>query len=179
MNEQTRKPMARQQRQFRRIMTTIAVVALFSLLVGMLIGVLIGFSFRSDSKQTDEAKEPLITTTVYASDTTYTAEPTVYEAEVWNDIGEFTCYAYDACSKCCGKTDGITKSGKVAKANRTIAVDPEVIPLGSTLLIDGQEYIAEDIGEAIKGNKIDIFHNSHAEALEYGKQIHTVQIKAE
>lgn len=176
MNEQTRKPMTRQQRQFRRIMTTIAVVALFSLLVGMLIGVLIGFSFRSTDKQTDEAKEPLITTTAYASDTTYTAEPTVYEAEVWNDLGEFTCYAYDACSECCGKTDGITKSGKIAKANRTIAVDPSVIPLGSIVEIDGARYVAEDTGGGIKGNIIDIFFSTHDEAVEYGKQTHKVKV---
>ena len=39
----------------------------------------------------------------------------------------------------------------------TVAVDPDVIPLGSKLLIDGEEYIAVDVGGAVKGDVIDIF----------------------
>ena len=49
----------------------------------------------------------------------------------------------------------------MAKAGRTVAVDPRVIPLGIRLLIDGQEYIAEDVGGAVKNNHIDIFFDSH------------------
>lgn len=39
----------------------------------------------------------------------------------------------------------------------TCAVDPNVIPLGSKLLIDGEEYIAVDVGGAVKGDVVDIF----------------------
>jgi 3D (Asp-Asp-Asp) domain-containing protein len=63
---------------------------------------------------------------------------------------------------------GITKSGTMAAAGRTIAVDPDVIPLGSRVLIDGQEYIAEDTGSAIIGNRIDIFVESQDEAVRRG-----------
>ena len=50
-----------------------------------------------------------------------------------------------------------------------IAVDPSVIPLGSKVYVDGYGYaIAADTGGAIKGNKIDIYVNSHAEALAWG-----------
>lgn len=41
-----------------------------------------------------------------------------------------------------------------------IAVDPNVIPLGSKVLIDGHEYIAEDIGGAVKGEVIDIYSSA-------------------
>lgn len=63
------------------------------------------------------------------------------------------------------------------QAGRTIAVDPDVIPLGSTVKIDGQEYVAEDTGGAIQGNRIDIFVNSHDEAITKGVKMYTIYIK--
>ena len=48
--------------------------------------------------------------------------------------------------------------------NRTIAVDPTVIPYGSKVVLNGQVYDAEDCGGAIKINHIDIYVGSHAEA---------------
>ena len=83
--------------------------------------------------------------------------------------GTYVITHYCACTKCCGKSDGITATGTKATANKTIAVDPKVIPLGSEVLIDGQAYIAEDVGGAIKGNRIDIYCDSHQEALNRGK----------
>ncbi|ARE64742.1 hypothetical protein A4V01_22110 [Erysipelotrichaceae bacterium I46] len=44
-----------------------------------------------------------------------------------------------------------------ARLNHTIAVDPNVIPPGSKVLIDGIVYTAEDVGGSIKGNIIDIW----------------------
>lgn len=166
----TKRPKTKSDKAFERLLMIIGIALLIVFLLGALAGAGINNAIRN--KDTAEANEPGVLTVAA------TQEPTE-KPELWIDLGPFTCVAYDACTDCCGKTDGITKTGTKATAGRTVAVDPEVIPLGSTLLIDGQEYIAEDIGGAIKGNKIDIFHNSHAEALEYGKQTHTVQIKAE
>lgn len=90
-------------------------------------------------------------------------------------VGTFTVTHYCACPKCCGKSDGITATGTKATEGRTIAVDPEVIPLGSQVEIDGHMYIAEDVGGAIKGNKIDIYCNSHSEAVSRGKIERTVR----
>ena len=70
--------------------------------------------------------------------------------------------------ECCGKTDGITASGTKAKEGRTIAVDPEIIPLGTEVEINGHTYRAEDVGGMIGGNRIDIFVESHDKALELG-----------
>lgn len=83
-------------------------------------------------------------------------------------LGIFTVTHYCPCVKCCGKTDGITFTGTQATEGRTIAVDPDVIPLGSTVVIDGKEYIAEDIGGAIKGLRIDKYMDNHQEALDAG-----------
>lgn len=90
-------------------------------------------------------------------------------------IGEelnLTATAYDACVLCCGKTDGITRTGTKARADQTIAVDPSVIPLGTKIYIPelGQIFTAEDTGGKIKGNRIDIYMESHAQAEAFGIQ---------
>lgn len=92
-------------------------------------------------------------------------------------IGTFRLTGYCPCMYCCGKTDGITSTGTKAVAGRTIAVDPTIIPYGSTVVINGKEYIAEDCGGAIKNNKIDIFFDTHEEALEWGVKYAEVFIK--
>lgn len=48
-----------------------------------------------------------------------------------------------------------------------MAVDPDVIPLGSRIMIDGHEYIAEDVGGAVKGNVIDIYTADPIEITHY------------
>lgn len=83
-------------------------------------------------------------------------------------IGSFKVYAYCPCNYCCGNTLGITATGTKATANHTVAVDPKVVPLGSKIIINGRTYVAEDTGGGIKGNKIDMFFNSHQEALQWG-----------
>ena len=58
-------------------------------------------------------------------------------------------------------------------------MDPDVIPLGSEVMIDGQVYIAEDTGGAIKGNKLDLFVETEADSVQYGVQQHEVYIREE
>jgi 3D (Asp-Asp-Asp) domain-containing protein len=100
------------------------------------------------------------------------AEPTMVS------LGSFKVTHYCPCKKCCGKDPdhpayGITASGTVATAGRTIAVDPDVIPYGTEVLVryeDGTEhvYIAEDCGGAIDGNRLDVFMDSHQDAWNAG-----------
>ena len=88
-----------------------------------------------------------------------------------------TITAYCPCKKCCGKwANGITSTGVKAQAGRTVAVDPRKIPYGTKVIIDGHTYIAEDCGGAIKGNRIDIFFNTHSEALQWGRRTKQVTI---
>ena len=103
-------------------------------------------------------------------------------------LGEFKLTAYCSCQKCCGyyatirKTDEYgnkivnTASGSIARQGRTIAVDTSVIPFGTKVLIDGQEYIAEDRGGAIKGNRIDVYFSNHQDAINFGVQYKNVSI---
>ncbi|MBQ2937394.1 MAG: G5 domain-containing protein [Clostridia bacterium] len=75
--------------------------------------------------------------------------------------------AYCPCAKCCGKSNGITAAGTRATAGRTVAASSK-FSFGTKLNINGHVYTVEDRGGAISGNKIDIFVNSHAEALAWG-----------
>ena len=84
------------------------------------------------------------------------------------DLGNFTITYYCACEICCNKADGITATGTPVIEGQTIAVDPSVIPYGTKVIIGGHVFTAEDCGGAIKKNHIDIYVNSHAEALALG-----------
>ena len=75
--------------------------------------------------------------------------------------------AYCSCSKCCGKATGRTASGTQATAGRTVAA-PSRFAFGTKLNIGGQIYTVEDRGGAIKGNRIDIYVDSHSAALQWG-----------
>jgi 3D (Asp-Asp-Asp) domain-containing protein len=70
-----------------------------------------------------------------------------------------------------GTAWGITRSGVPARLG-TVAVDPSVIPLGSRLRIAGLPgiYRAEDTGGGIRGAHVDVFMESRAAALEFGRR---------
>lgn len=74
----------------------------------------------------------------------------------------------------CTGCSGITKTGVNLKENpdaKVIAVDPSVIPLGTKVYVEGYGYAtAEDIGGAIKGNRIDVFIPTQSGALEWGRK---------
>lgn len=96
----------------------------------------------------------------------------VYASEHGEKLGKFVITAYCTCRICCGVYSGRnrTASGTVPTSNRTIAVDTSVIPFGTKVVINGQVYVAEDRGGAIKGNRIDMFFMTHKEALRWGRR---------
>ncbi|WP_438448520.1 3D domain-containing protein [Gorillibacterium sp. sgz5001074] len=85
-----------------------------------------------------------------------------------------TLTAYTSGKESTGKTPshpayGITYSGVKAEEGRTVAVDPSIIPLGSTVYIEGIGIRrAEDTGSAIKGAKIDVYMNDLEQAQTFG-----------
>jgi 3D (Asp-Asp-Asp) domain-containing protein len=91
-----------------------------------------------------------------------------------DQVVEVTATAYCACEICCGKPVsspwyGITATGNKVFEGHTIAVDPSVIPLRSKVYIKGMGwYRAEDTGSSIKGERIDVYFNSHKEAQKFG-----------
>lgn len=83
-------------------------------------------------------------------------------------VGNFKITHYCPCTTCNGSWGSKTALGTTMTPNRTIAVDPKVIPLGSKVEIQGKTYIAEDTGGAIKGYRIDMCVASHSEAYAKG-----------
>lgn len=109
------------------------------------------------------------------------AQAAAYEAVgTWEYIGEcrLTAYCCEPYAHICGTGDGLTATG-ITVTPGIVAVDPSVIPLGSTLIIDGQRYLAADVGSAITGQTVDIAVATHQEAIEFGVQSAPVWIVKE
>jgi 3D (Asp-Asp-Asp) domain-containing protein len=79
--------------------------------------------------------------------------------------------AYTAsCEGCSGVTANGTNLKEIPYA-KVIAVDPNVIPMGSVVYVPGYGYaVAADTGGAIKGNKIDIFMKNYSDAVNWGRK---------
>lgn len=105
------------------------------------------------------------TVTSRSGSTARTESTNSNEKWIWANVS-----AYCACSKCCGKTNGITSSGTKATVGRTIAA-PSSYSFGTKIELEGLgTYIVEDRGGAIQGNKIDVYFASHSEALAFGRK---------
>ncbi len=92
-------------------------------------------------------------------------------------LGRFKLTAYSGPQM--GQPEPITATGTAARAGRTVAVDPKVIPLGSKIYIEGLgERIAEDTGGGIKGNHIDVYLGTVPQAVHFGVQRGTVSVVA-
>ncbi|MFC7320612.1 3D domain-containing protein [Halobacillus campisalis] len=105
------------------------------------------------------------------------------EQDTSNDVikeveAEATAYT----ANCVG-CSGVTATGIDLNNNpdqKVIAVDPDVIPLGSKVYVEGYgTAIAGDTGGAINGNRVDLYMQDRGDALDFGRQNVTVQVLAE
>lgn len=110
-------------------------------------------------------------------------------------LGWFKVTAYCPCVECCEiwsaehpsrGPDYVQKTatGTIPTEGRTIAVDPDVIPYGTVVYFEGPDgnttgYVAEDCGGAIKGNRIDLYFESHDEANRWGVRERDVYLMPE
>ena len=78
--------------------------------------------------------------------------------------------AYCPCRQCCGpNARGITASGKRVRVGMCAA--DRRVPFGTVFVISGYgRAVVEDRGGAIKGNRIDVFFETHDEALRWGRR---------
>lgn len=118
-------------------------------------------------------------------------EPAAEPIPRYTSVGTFKLTAYCSCEHCCdeyavnrpkdenGNPIVYTANMSVAKQGVTVAADTNVLPFGTSLLIDGHEYIVQDRGGAIQGNRIDVYFDSHQEALVFGVQYKEVFVKGD
>ena len=90
-----------------------------------------------------------------------------------------TYYCCELRPHICGTGNGITASGAPVEPGVSCAVDPSLIPLGSTVWVDygdGElhEYIAQDVGAWVNGGHVDLAVATHDEALQMGRKTATV-----
>lgn len=102
---------------------------------------------EAGTKTSNRAGETAIGTTVTQESTQYTKG---------SALGIFQITGYYGGTR--------TYSGTVPTADRTIAADLSVLPLGTKVFINDTVYTVEDIGGAVKGNMIDIYYPTYAEA---------------
>ncbi|MDO6449589.1 3D domain-containing protein [Oceanobacillus profundus] len=125
--------------------------------------------------ETEEATEDEVVTLEAEEEVNSTAESESTQPNGKTISVEATAYtAY--CSGC----SGITATGIDLKANpyeKVIAVDPNVIPLGTKVFVEGYGHaVAADTGGAIKGNKIDIHVPTKDQAYNWGRKVVEVTI---
>jgi rare lipoprotein A len=77
-------------------------------------------------------------------------------------------------------TSGETASQTMTEAGRTVAADPDVLPIGTVIEIKNAgaysgQYVVQDTGDMIVGRRIDIFMESNAAAIKFGRK--TVRVR--
>ena len=160
-------------------------------LIGLIIGTVIGSAIVYFSK--DEQVEPIESTELInvatIDEPIIAPEPEIIVEPKITSLGEYKLTAYCACEKCCGSwatdrpTDEngnpiiYTANQSIAKQGVTVAADTDILPFDSKILIDGHEYTVQDCGGAIKGNRIDVYFESHEEALQFGVQYKEIFLK--
>ena len=138
-------------------------------LAGLLAGYLLGVTAKAAEEAPPAVYRVIVTREAPTPASVPEMAPELADQPEPVSLGDFTV-SYYCCEKrphICGTGDGLTATG-VPVAPGIVAVDPEVIPLGSTVIIDGTSYLAADVGALVKGNHIDIAVATHDEALEKG-----------
>lgn len=150
MNEKEKRMILTMKRRMA-VLTRLSLIAVFVSVVALMLSLVTSCTHEKANAETEPVQK-------------------VEEKKEPESLGTFTATAYCPCYECSEGWGDSTATGATAKEGRTIAVDPSVIPYGTTVIINGKEYVAEDCGGAIKGKKIDMYFDSHEETLEWGKQ---------
>ena len=90
----------------------------------------------------------------------------------------FRVTAYCPCEKCCGRfADGITASGHVIKPGDRFVAASKDMKFGTMVTIPGYGKVSvEDRGGAITDGRLDVYFDTHQEALNWGVKILEVKL---
>ncbi|HLR60816.1 MAG TPA: LysM peptidoglycan-binding domain-containing protein [Lentibacillus sp.] len=134
-------------------------------------------SNESSSNESAEQSDESAQATAVSSENN-TNEKQSQESSQDNPEGKTITATATAYTGDCDGCSGVTATGVDLNANpnkKVIAVDPDVIPLGSKVHVEGYGYAtAADTGGAINGNKIDVHVPSKSEAYDWG--VRTVDV---
>ncbi|GGH87682.1 3D (Asp-Asp-Asp) domain-containing protein [Pullulanibacillus pueri] len=126
---------------------------------------------RASQSTAGSARVETVNYTQKKTNTSSRSQPASSSKVIYMNSTAYTAY----CSGC----SGVTATGINLRANpdvKVVAVDPDVIPLGTKLYVDGYGYaVAGDTGGAINGKRIDLFMSNQSDALDWGRK--TVKVK--
>lgn len=136
--------------------------------MSIVIGFIIASIISNTQIKTVELRDPF-----YVEPVVEEVQVAEFEPDYYTLDAKITYYC--SCSKCCGKSDGVTSSGSKAQVGHTIAA-PKSYAFGTQIEIDGVVYTVEDRGGSISGNRFDVYVGSHQEALNLGVKYAEVKI---
>ena len=98
------------------------------------------------------------------------------------DVVQMRVTAYCWCKKCCGKhSDGITANGHRIRLRDTFVAADKMYSFGTEMIVPGynnsQPVKVLDRGRVIKGNRLDVFFNSHHRAKVWGVRYLPVKVR--
>lgn len=135
-----------------------------------------------------DTSHPFTTAYLWESKSLMADEPDAVDAEKNPDdswrVVRMRVTAYCPCSKCCGEfSDGITACNyRIQDGDRFVAADKRY-PFGTEMIIPGynasKPVQVKDRGGAIKNDKLDVFFNTHEQALAWGVQYLDVLVKVQ
>lgn len=106
--------------------------------------------------------------------------------DIYTSIGQFYITGYCGCDECCGYWASVRHgkpvtgaSGEILKQGFSIAADTDVIPMGTIIYIDGQPYKVQDRGSYIKGNRLDMYFETHEQALQFNSGYYDVFVRVD
>ena len=128
---------------------------------------------ESEASEPETEATPPAETSEPEAETTPPAETETNQSNGYTLTVEATAYSRNQPS-----LSNFTFTGIDLRENsRVIAVDPNVIPLGSTIYVPGYgEYVAGDTGGAIKGNRIDLHMEDLQAAIQFGRRTLEIQV---
>jgi len=146
------------------------------------------FGFYQGAKRVEKQVEQ-IDSKVEAEKVTEKMEPKSVElVEKWETV-TMNVSAYCSCEKCCEQWAAIpvssgkrtTASGHIIKIGDRFVAAPRSYPFGTAMIIEGYAngkiVKVEDVGGAIKGNKLDLYFDQHQDALNWGRKNVDVKVK--
>lgn len=141
-----------------------------------LVFAIVAFAFCIKTPESEAVSEETSEVAIVAQPFENPHESELIEAALdWHYVDDCLLTAYCPCEECSGCYGSGTATGVTAQPDHTIAVDPSVIHLGAWVEIAGHTYHAEDVGGCVNGNHIDIYFDSHEEALNFNMRTETVR----
>lgn len=152
-----------------RTSTRLLLILLVIVIIYMILGLI-----QLNGKEINPIQAPPIIKTqiVPVEKIVYQPDPDPIDAE---PLGEFEITYYTAGPESTGKRPGDpgygeTASGAIVTKGVTVAVDPDIIELGSYIYIEGLGFrVAQDTGSAINGKDIDVYEPNLKKAQQLGR----------